>query len=216
MSLNGNDVPMSSSKKKQPLIEVGSYPARVVQIIDLGMQPQSFEGQEKAPSREVLMGYELVDEFVKDDEGNDQTDKPRWLSERFPLKNLKIDKARSTLRYRAIDPDNKCKGDFSKLASLPCLLSVVQEKKKDKEFNKISGVSSVRAKDADRIPPLVNEPIVFLLDDPDIEVFNNFPDWIKETIVSNLEFKGSKLQSLLSGGTPADEPAPEKEDDWRD
>ena len=83
MTLKANEVP-SNGTRQEP-IEPGSYPARLVQVIDLGLQPQEYLGEEKAPKIEITTTYELSDEFMKDEEGNDIEDKPRWVSETFPL-----------------------------------------------------------------------------------------------------------------------------------
>ena len=40
---------------------------------------------------------------------------------------------------------------------------------------------------------------MFDLDNPDLEVFNAFPEWIRDKIKGNLNYEGSKLQKLLGG-----------------
>jgi hypothetical protein len=232
LGLNAKKVPSSGGNRiEQPLIDVGGCPARVVQVIDLGLQPQSYQGEEKPPAREINLTYELTDEFCVDEEGNVQEDKPRWLSERLPLKNLKAEKAKSTLRYKAIDPTDKFDGDFSQLIGQPCVVNVVHNAGKGKNagkvYNNVGSVSPIRPKDAEKLAPLVNKPVVFLVDEPDIEVFNSLPEFLQEIIKSNLEFQGSALQKALSGATPAktalktpkpddDDGDGEGEEDWRD
>ena len=39
-----------------------------------------------------------------------------------------------------------------------------------------------------------------------MEVFNSFPDWIKEKITSNLTFSGSLLEGLLKGAPAQEQP----------
>lgn len=220
MSLNANNAPMASNRPKQPLIEVGSYPGRVVQVIDLGLQAQSFQGEDKPPCQEVMVGYELVDEFCKDEEGNDLPDKPRWLSERFTLKNLKIDKAKSTIRYNAIDPTGVAKGDFTKIVNFPCIINVIVENGRganaNKEFNRVGSVAAMRAKDAEKLPPLANDPVVFTLDKPDMDMFNGFPEWVQNVIKDNLNFRGSPLDVALGGEPVDDEASDSPEPDWKD
>ena len=73
MGLNVNNAPKSTGgKEPQPPIEAGSYPARVVQIIDLGVQNQNdWKGKAKPPIHMLRTTYELVDEFCFkwDDDG---------------------------------------------------------------------------------------------------------------------------------------------------
>lgn len=206
MSLNSNDVP-SSGVVIDPL-DAGTYPTRVMQVIDVGLQAQRpWQGEEKAPAYEVLLTYEFVDEFLKDEEGEDIADKPRALSESFVLYNLKAEKAKSTLRYNALDPTGVYEGDFSKLIEAPGMLTIVQNpgsgKNKGRIFENIAGVAPMRVKDAARLPELVNPPRVFDLDNPDLDVFNSLSEWIQKKIRGNLEFEGSALATMLADNPPA-------------
>lgn len=196
----------------QPNIEPGSYPARLVQIIDLGLQPQRpYQGQEKAPAHEIMLTYELVDCFMVDAEGNDIEDKPRWISETFPLHSLKSEKAKSTKRYLAFDPEQTYEGDWSQMIGEPIMVTVINNAVGDKIYDNIGNISPMRPKDAARCPDLVNPSKVFDLQEPNIEVFNALPEWLREKIKGNLEFSGSPLQQLLSNEKPKkEEKAPAK------
>lgn len=214
MALNASEVQGSGNNgSKQEPLEAGNYPARLVQVIDLGLQNQRpFQGQEKPPVNEIMLTYEFVDEFVKDEDGNDVEDKPRWLSETIPLHNISQDRAKSTMRYKALDPNMEFGGDFSKLLETPCNVTVVQNPGKGqhagKVFTNIAGISTMRPRDAQKCPNLVNPPKVFDLDTPDMEVFGSLPDWVQDKIKSNLNFNGSELQNLL--GNAPEEPKEEK------
>lgn len=205
MSLNAKTVPFGGGgSKKQPLLDIGTYPARVVRIIDLGLQNQRpFAGKEKPPAHEVMMTYELLDAFMTDEDGKEMEDKPRWISETFPLHNLSAELAKSTKRYVALDPNLDFDGDFTKLVGTPCNVTIVHGQGKGKNAGKvyenIGSVTGMRDKDAKRAPELVNEGVAFTLDNPDLETFNKFPKWLQEKITSNLEFGGSKLEALLKG-----------------
>lgn len=203
MSLNVNNLPKGNSKFKVDPLEIGTYPARVVRVVDLGLQPQVYAGEVKEPKPEVFVGYELTDEFMKDEAGNDLEDKPRWVSETFPLNRLDNDKAKSTQRYHAYDPSGDLNGDFSQIVGLPCNITIAHQVGKGKNagriFEKVANVTSVRPKDAAKMPELKNTPQVFLMDDPDVEVFNGLPDFLKDKIKSGLEYEGSTLQKLLGG-----------------
>lgn len=192
------------NKVEQPPIENGTYPARVVQVLDLGVQAQQpYQGKEKPPVQMINITYEFLDEFCVDEDGNEMEDKPRWLSEDFPLYNLEADRAKSTQRYLALDPKVEKDGDFTKLVNTPCLVTVVQNPGKGKNAGKIytnvGGLSTMRPKDAEKAAELVNPPKVFDLDEPDMEVFGSLPEWLQEKIKGNLEFNGSPLDIALNG-----------------
>lgn len=215
MSLNAKNMKAprgnGAGVAKQEPIEAGTYPCRIAQVIDLGLQPQRpYQGQEKSPKHMIMVTYEFVDEFCLDEQGNEMEDKPRWLSERFTINPLSSDLAKSTKRYYAIDPNEEMEGDFGKLLGMPCNVTVVQREYQGKTYDNVGNVSTVRARDVSRMPELVNEPRAFDLSEPDLEVFGSLPEWIQDLIKSNLEFKGSELDQALGGGQ---EREPEQEGD---
>lgn len=219
--LNANKLPQNSSKgiAKQNNIDGGTYQARVVSVLDLGLQTQRpYQGQDKPPKHEIRLTYELLDEFCLDEEGNEVEDKPRWISEDFPFNSLSADLAKSTKRYVSIDPKGECDGDFTLLVNFTCMVQVLEKagtgKHLGKVFNNVGNVTPMRPKDAAKAAPLVNEPKVFVLDEPNLEVFLALPEFLQDKIKGNLEFNGSALQKLLGGEAPkAEEPASEPEGD---
>lgn len=79
MGLNAKKAAGGSDRVAQEVLEPGVYPARLVQLIDLGVQPQRpFQGKDKPPAQEIMITYEFTDEFLKDEDGNEIEDKPRW------------------------------------------------------------------------------------------------------------------------------------------
>lgn len=214
MALNARKVPMANNnvdRVQQEPLEAGSYPARVVQIIDLGVQEQRpYKGEEKAPAHEIMITYEFLDEFCLNEDGEEDEEKPRWLSETFPLRNLEADLAKSTKRYKALDPDEVHEGDFTQLVDTPCTVTVINNvgvgKNAGKIYNNIASVSAMRPKDAKNAPALVNEPKVFVLDEPDVTIFKSLPQWLQDKIKSNLEYEGSELEEALEGAQEADKP----------
>lgn len=212
MALDTKKLPSTGGNRvEQPDLEAGVYPARVVQIIDFGLQPQRpYKGQEKPPAYEIGITYELVDAFMIDEDGEELLDKPRWVSENMPVYNLSADLAKSTRRYKALDPTEEFDGNFGMLTDIPCNVTIVLNKKGDKTYTNVADVGPMRPRDAAKCPELVNEPRVFDLSNPDLEVFNAFPKWIQEKITSNLEYKGSKLESLLGDQPEAVEEKPKR------
>lgn len=214
MTLNSSKIKGKAGNSKfapaEPL-EPGTYPSRLVQVIDLGVQEQRpYKGEAKDPVHMIYTTYELADEFMKDEEGNDVADKPRWMSEDFPLYGLDADLAKSTKRYLALDPLKKFGGDWSLLPNSPAMLTLIQKPSKDKTkvFNNITGVSSMRDKDAARLPELKNPPKVFSLDEPDMEIFKSLPEWLQDRIKGNLDYDGSELQNLVEGQGEASKEKP--------
>ena len=206
MSLNANNVKQENNNKRveQEPVKIGNHAARVVQVLDLGLQNQRpFQGQPKPPKHCIQLTYELSHEFLKDEGGDVLEDKPRWISEDFPFNSLKSDLATSTKRYLAIDPEQTVGGDFTKLVGMPCTVGIVHNPGKGKNagriFDNVGVVTGPTAMPGYNQPELVNDPKVFTLDEPDMETFSALPEFLQEKIKGNLEFKGSALDVALGG-----------------
>jgi len=192
MALNARKV-KNNSGPKAPLIDEGAYPSRLQGVVDCGLQPQEFKGESKSPKNEIWTTYELSDEFMPDEDGNPNEEKPRWFSEFIALNNLDSDLARSTKRYYALDPNEEEEGDWAELIGRPVITTIV----KKGEYNNIGGTSAMRPKEAAKLPPLVNPSRLFSMDEPDVEVFLSLPNFVQDKIKGGLEFEGSKLDELL-------------------
>ena len=201
MALNSNKLPASKGMNITPM-PPGTYPARSVMVADLGLQPQgAWQGKERPPAYKVALTYEFVDEFLKDENDKDMLDKPRWLTEIMPIYPLSAERAKSTARYNTLDPEGKYKGDFSKLADIPVMITVVHNpnrKKPGTVWENIGEVAPMRQKDAEKCPKLVNKVLVFDMDTPDFDVFVALPRFVQRLIVGGLEFEGSKLEEVLA------------------
>ena len=218
MSFNANDLPRGGNGKQTEPLDAGSYPARVVGVAIVGEHIQIYKGEEKPPKKLMYMFYELLDEFLKDEEGNELLDKPRWLNENFPFHRLEAEKAKSTARYLSLDPAKKYGGNFSKLLELPCMLTVVQDPGKDgRVYNNVDGVSSMRPKEADKAPELVNPSFLFDFDAPTKEAWDRLPPWVQEKAKQAIDFPGSRLDALINEGAvagPVEAPVANDEKDW--
>ena len=202
MSIDASKVGRNSNWS--PALESGSYPGRLVLVVDLGLQNQrDYQGEKKPPAREILLTYEFADEFMKDEDGEDITDKPRWLSESFPLYNLDSERAKSTLRYKALDPTLRWGGDFVKTLGYAVNITVVQnpnKKNPERPWENVAGITAMRPKDVIKLPELVNEAVSFDLEEPSLDSFMALPKWIQKRILENLEFRGSLLERMLEEG----------------
>ena len=132
--------------------------------------------------------------------GENIEDKPRWVSETIPLYSLNSDRAKSTQRYMVLDPKLEYDGDWSKLLDTPVNVTLINKASKDKTkiYTNVSSISAVRARDALKFPPLINDAKFFDQDNPDVELFLTLPDWVQKKIKEGLEFEGSALDKLLN------------------
>lgn len=217
MGLNANKVKHEVNNKRAAPVEAGNYIARLVQVVDFGLQTQRpFKGEEKAPAYEIMLTYELCTEFMKDDDGEDMEDKPRWISETMPIYSLKADRAKSTKRILALDPKLVHEGNLAEMVGLPCTVTVVQNvNKKDPSKVYVDVGNVTPPMKGIPVPELKNPTKIFDLDEPDLEIFNSLPEWVREKLMGNLEFDGSALQALLAEDKGA-QPKPSEEEPEED
>lgn len=203
---------VSNSGMSNPVLEPDNYPARLVQVIDMGKRASFFDPEKI--NHEINLTYELVSEFMVDDKGEPIEDKPLWLSETINMVDMPDhmtvseiyadqfkSKSKLVQRCKTFDPKGELDFDLTELVGKPCSLTVVQYKKKDDSLgNKIGAVTGLMKGMV--IAELVDEPKVFALDEPDMTIFGSLPEWFQEKIKENIEFKGSPLETALAGGTP--------------
>lgn len=218
MPLNMNDIPKKPSAQRA-LLTAGSNMARLVQVIDLGLQERMpFKGQDKPPAYELYLTFEFPDERIE----VDGESRPMWKSKRIVQSTF--DKSNCVKWYNVLDPTNKHRGNWGKLLGQECAVLIVHEEGKGKNagrtFDKIADIMPLMK--GVQVPPLENDPVSFDTLSPNMEVFEAMPDFLQNIIKGNLEFDGSKLQRLLEGSptpytarAPGDAPEDQDSDDPR-
>ena len=212
----GSDVKMTA-----PLLDAGPYQARVVQIIDLGKQHGSVQYPD--PQYKLMFKFELLDEFMLNEQGEEMLDKPRHFAWELAYNPDGYMHEKSTMFkvMQVLNPDLDL--DLVELLTKPCTVLITEYTRKSgkhagESANKINGIAKMKAKDVDKAPALVNPTIFFDMDEPDLEVFKSLPFGneyaVQERIKAGMEFKGSKLAKLLGDNSPeepdVDEEAPEE------
>lgn len=201
MSLDLNDVKSAGKKFDRPLPKAGVQPARIAQVIDLGVQARpAFKGKEKSPVQQVFVNLELVtDEF--EIEG-------KKVKHRLAPKNFNI-VSRTSEMYgnsaiagflSSVDPADTCKGKLTDLVDKPCLATVVHVdgmgKHAGKKFANIKSV--MQPPEGYPVPALSEAPTTFSFDNPTPESWNAIPGFIQEKIKSALNYKGSKVEAMVN------------------
>lgn len=152
--------------------------------------------------------------------GKDLLDKPRWFDFEFTYNPDGFMGDRSNI-YKFMsavdafevkpDPTNGIVGhpakQLNELLGEALTVTLVQYTKQSGKAagtmsNKISGFTSMKSKEKRDARPLVNPTAFFDLGNPDLEVFNKLPGGdseyaLKNKILKNMDFNGSKLQEML-------------------
>lgn len=218
MPLNAKQIKSTGKARvQQDEMAEGTYMCRVAQVIDTGVRPREkwdastnsyVVDNDKAPCQTLMVTYEFTTEFVKDADGVDQEDKPRWLSESLNLFSLEVDLATSTKRYKAIDPTMAADGDWTKLIGAPCMVTLTHKKNGKAKISSVTPMPK-----GIPVTGLKNEGKVFLIDEPDMEIYGSLPEWLQGKVTESLNFKGSALEMALGNeGAPQEAPQEKPEE----
>lgn len=171
----------SGSNKKAKAtgrIEDGTYPARIVQIIDLGLQENEWQGETKQQPK-VFINFEFPTERIT----VDGEDRPRWLGKEYTMSSHEKSQLYQVLM--AADPGGKLTANGKKIKPLlgqPLMVTVGSTASGNAKI-----VSVARLMKGLTVGELENPAILFDLDNPDEEVYNKLPKWVQEKIDNRLD-----------------------------
>ncbi len=177
------------NKAQVPDIKNGQYPARLVQIVDIGIQEQiDWQTKEaKDPKPRVLLTFELPTQRVETDEGN----KPRWMSKEFTLSGH--EQAALPKVIANINPIFDIeKESLSSLLEMQCMVAIGHTVTGNP---KIVGINPII--EGFEVPELENDTTAFDFSDPDLEVFKALPKWIQKKVMEALNYEGSDLSIMI-------------------
>lgn len=185
-----------SNKDFKPVPE-GNHTARCYRVIDLGTQDVEFQGEAKQMHK-VLIGWELNGEA---DDGSPLTtddNKPLTVSKQYTLSLSKKANLRADLeswRGKAFSDEELLGFDISQLLGVYCMVTVKHDKKGDKTYTNVASVSRWPAalKNAKFKP--FNETQQFDVDNPDMAMFETFPEWLQEKIQGCLEWNEPEVET---------------------
>jgi len=176
--------------KKKDVPAEGTMMARLVGIVDIGHQPGYVHNGEPVKSNfKVTFTYELPGSLTEDN-------RPHWVSE--DLNYSDHEKSTMYKRVKAMDPTGELTASDSagyalqKLINQPCMINLQHN---DKGWPKIKDV--VSAPSGIPVPELANTPILFNMDEPDMDVYNRLSDFVKEKMNGALDFKDTALYKEL-------------------
>jgi len=188
-------IKQSSAKKSNGRVADGTYLARIVQIIDMGEQLQTDYATGEAKTwddgkpmykPEIMVTFEFPSERIE----IDGESRPRWQSKNY-VASLHEKSALFGL-IKAADPKANPKAyDVAKLIGKPVMVTVGSTSSGNAKISNVVGVPA-----GIPVPALENDPKVFDMNEPDMEVWDNMLKWVKDKIMESPSFRGSKLEEL--------------------
>jgi hypothetical protein len=188
------------------LTPAGTHVATCYRVIDLGTQETKFEGKVNH-KHQVMVSWELNEEKMKD--GKPFAAHKTYTFSFHEKSNLLKDL--ESWRGRPFRDDEWGTFSLKKLLTVPCMLTIVHESKRDDTYANIRAVASLPKgmKDENgkpKVPPLVNELVYLELSNFDRAVYEKLSDKLKEKIAKSPEYQA------LMGNDPRQEDQSREED----
>lgn len=176
----------------------GVYAACLVRLIDKGSRQESYQGGPMTWKRKLLMGFEIVDDEVRMKDG-----KPFMVFREFTFSMHEKGALRPFIggwAGKAMTDQEAREFDFSRLLGAYGFVNIVHKIRTDGTYRaELQSISKLPK----GITPaaLVNKPIMFDCDNPDLAVLDKLGKRTREAIEASPEFK-----KAMGGGHQA--PAP--------
>jgi hypothetical protein len=194
----------------------GLHLGRCYRIIDLGTQKSEYMGQIKY-LRKIMLGWEI--------HGQDDAGTPLKMKDGRPFamfKNYTLSwSEKATLRAdlqswrgKPFTAEEMRRFDLKTILGAWCMLNVIEAQGNDgKSYVNVKNLTPVPSmiKQAG-LPTAVNKNEVFMLDDPDMEMFSSFSDNLKKKIMATPEWEKANGKVPAQAAQPA-QPTFDQDDD---
>lgn len=189
----------------------GNHVARCYSMVHIGTIEDSYMGETHTVNK-VRLTFEFPTERrIFNEEKGEQ---PYALSKEFTLSMHEKSNLRKMLegwRGKAFTEAEAKSFDITKLLGVPCMVNVVHREKPDgKVYANIASISAVPK--GLTCPDQINKSVVFTVNYFDWDVFDSFPDFLKDKIRASKEYadlkKSEKKQSeqVFPGEQPVEPP----------
>jgi hypothetical protein len=189
MTFNMKDRKDAARRPSGPEIKPGTYMGRIVGVVLTGKQKQmAWKGEPQKPPKEEFF---VMVEFPKLRVEVDGESKPKWLSKRFKVIGSGQYGYENSNVFKMLDSlMDDC--DYSTLVdkTVMCVLG-----KNSNGGTSIINISP--APDELDVPALENEVILFDFYDPDLNMYEMLPNWMREVCTEAVDFEGSPLSVAL-------------------
>lgn len=175
-------------KKIYKQASVGTHTGVCFLIADIGTQEETYEGL-ITQKRKLYFGWELPEELTDDG-------KPIIVYKDYLLSFN--EKSNLLKVYKSWTKEqNPQKFNLDQFLGMGCNLTIAHTSGGNA---KVTGVSALKA--SEKVPFLVNEPVLYDLAAPSNDALSRLPNFIKEKITNSPEFK----VLVLGGSAPSDAP----------
>ena len=179
-------------------IPAGTYVARCVNVIDIGIQPTGFGDKEK-----LYIGFEIPSERVEWEKDGEKHEGPAMIGSRYTASiNAKSILGQHLTSWRGVPFTDEERDGFDVMTILdaPCMINIVHTEKNGKVYANIQGI--MRLPKGTNCPPAEGELIAYTpMDNELAQNLDKLPEWLQKLCRAGHKIaEGS--HTIGSGGGP--------------
>ena len=200
----------SSSKLESKPIDAAVYVARCIGMCHIGTIDDTYQGN-PVKRNKIRITWETPTELREFKEGDGE--KPYVISNMYTLSLHENSKLKELLEsWRGVKfTDEEIKGfDLTKVVGKPCMINIIHTERNGKVYADVKSVTPI-AKGI-QCPPQINPSSIWEYGNPDWDLFNSFPNFLKEMISNSDEFKALKKPEATTTASPVVETVHEEAD----
>ena len=160
-------------------VPAGTYAARCVTIVDLGVQPTGFGDKEK-----IYIGWEVPAERVEWEKDGQKHEGPALIGSRFTNsihEKAILGQLLTSWRGKAFTDDERKGFDLFSVLGAACMISVTHTEKNGKVYANVGAV--VRLPAGMTCPPAETDLVAYSPMDPETSGnFDKLPEWLQKLV----------------------------------
>ena len=185
MSLNLAEIKeqATASKKDYGRLEEGTHHARIVSVVDFGLQEQTDYNTKEVikPKERMMITWEFPTERIEIEQDDGTTKSlPRWQGKEYTISLH--EKAGLTALLAAIAPSVET---LEELLNMPCAVSIGSTSGGNAKVTNVS-----KPMKGFEVPELENESMYFDFSNPNKDLFLSLPAWQQAKIKDALNYDG--------------------------
>lgn len=158
-------------------LPAGTYTARCVTVVDIGIQQSPWGGKEK-----VYIGFEVPEERVKWEKEGKEHEGPAIIGSRYTLSihpDSNLGQHLLSWRGKPFTDEERAGFDLFTVLGAPCMISVTHSTKGDKTYANIAAI--MRLPKGAECPPAETELLAYTPNDPEKAAnLSKLPEWLQK------------------------------------
>lgn len=199
MAAKSFKIPASGGGDGKPRLPPGSYAAYCISVIDLGLQQK--RGKFPGVAHQVQLTFEVPEVIVEFEDNGQKHSAPAVIGQRFTYsmhKKAGLRKFVESLAGKSFPSDEAASSfDVAGLLGRQFLLNIEHVERAEKTYANIKSAGPC-PKQMKTEKPQYHKSWLYVLADPDPELFAQFPEWLQKVINDRVKVNDTNKPSSVA------------------